>query len=105
VPAENRVCRGDGRHLRQRGTSQLVSDHSQTSPFLITELQASPAQVRPQHSILFPQERDHAVPLAHDPTAQSRDEQLERRHCGILRQPTFDPVLGQYASACADHRL
>jgi hypothetical protein len=59
-------------------------------------VQASPAQVRPQHSILFPQERDYAVLLAHDPTAQSRDEQLERRHGGILRHPTFDPVLGQY---------
>ena len=99
MPAENRVCRGDGRHLRQRGTSHLVSEHSQTSPFLITELQASPAQVRPQHSILFPQERDHAVLLTHDPTAQSRDEQLERRHCAILRQPTFNPVLGQYGAA------
>ena len=71
VPAQNRVCRGDGRHLRQRGTSKLVSEHSQTLPFLITELQASSARVRPQHSILFPQERDHAVLLAHDPTAQS----------------------------------
>jgi hypothetical protein len=49
---------------RQCGTSQLVSQHSQTSPFLITESQASSAQVRAQHSILFPQERDHAVLLA-----------------------------------------
>jgi hypothetical protein len=82
--------------LRQRGTSHLVSEHSQTSPFRITELQASPAQMRPQHSVLFSQERDDAVLLTHEPTAQSRDEQLGRRHCGILRHPTFDPVLGQY---------
>jgi hypothetical protein len=74
-------------HLRQRGTSQLVCEHSQTSTFLITELQASPVQVRPQHSILFPQERDHGILLAQDPTAEGRDEPLGRRHGRILRQP------------------
>ncbi len=87
VPAENRVrCRYGG-HLRQPGTSQLVPEHGQTSPFLIAESQASSAQVRPQHPILFLQERDHFVPLAQDPAAQGPDEPLERRHGRILRQP------------------
>jgi hypothetical protein len=79
--------------VRQRGTSQLVSEHSQTPPFLITELQPSSPQVRPQHSILFPQERDHVVLLAQDPTAEGCDEPLERRRPDSTSN-TFDPVLG-----------
>jgi hypothetical protein len=71
VPAENRVYRGDGRHLRQCRTPQLVSEHGQTPPFLITQVQPSPTQLHPQHAILFPQERDHVVLLAQDPTAEA----------------------------------
>jgi hypothetical protein len=51
----------------------LVSQLSQTPPFLITELQASLTEVRPQHSVLFPQERDDLSLLAPDPTAQGFD--------------------------------
>ncbi len=87
VPTQNRVGGGNGRHLHQCGTSQLVSQPRQTPPFLITELQASPAQVRPQHSVLFPQERDDLFLLAQDATAQGPDEPLERKHRRILRQP------------------
>ena len=87
VPTQNRVCGGNRWHLHQCGTSQLVSQLSQTPPFLITELQASLAQVRPQHSVLFPQERDDLSLLAPDPTAQGPDEPLELKHRRILRQP------------------
>ena len=71
-----------------RGTSHLVSEHGQTSPFRITDMQAWPAQVRPQHSVLFPQERGYRFLLAQDPKiAQGPDEPLERKHRRTLRQP------------------
>jgi hypothetical protein len=87
VPTQNRICGGNRCHLHQCGTSQLVSQPSQTPPFLITELQVSPAQVRPQQSVLFPQERDDLFLLAQDPTAQGPDEPLERKRSRILRPP------------------
>jgi len=43
--------------------------------------------VRPQHSVLFPQERYYRFLLAQDPTAQDPDEPLEQQHRRILRQP------------------
>jgi hypothetical protein len=69
VPTQNRVRCRNGRHLHQRGASKLVSEQSETSPFIITKSQASSAQVRPQHAVLLLQERDELVLLAQDTTA------------------------------------
>jgi hypothetical protein len=83
VPTQNRVRCRNGRHLHQRGASELVSEQGETSPFLITKSQASSAHVPPQHPVLFPQERDDLILLAQDPTAQGREDPPERRHAGF----------------------
>jgi hypothetical protein len=87
VPAQNRVRSHNGRHLVQRGASELVSEHGETSPFVITQAQASSAQVRPQHPVLFLQEHDHVGLLSVNPAAQRRNEPREGTHGRILRHP------------------
>jgi hypothetical protein len=86
VPTQNRVRCRNGRHLHQRAASELVSEQGETSPFLITKSQASSAQLRPQHPVLFPQERDDLVLLALDPTHRAATNH-RNRHGRILRQP------------------
>jgi hypothetical protein len=63
VPAKQRVRRDDRRGVAHRLPPQPVRPRGESSPVIISKPQAPPAQLSPQHPILFDQVRHH-LPFA-----------------------------------------
>jgi hypothetical protein len=69
---------------------------AETPTVVVSEPQASPAQLRFQHPILVPQECDDIALLLFEPTDQRRYDQVQRKHARSLRHKGMDAVFGHY---------
>ena len=86
MPSNNRVRRDERRHLSEDSASEPLPEHRETQPLPIVQVQTASRQLGFQHPILFPKKHDHIALLALEPSQQSGEEQLERKHAVSLRQ-------------------
>ena len=80
MPTENRIGRHNGRDVHQQPASQAMAQFGKAPSLLVVKLQSPPLQPRLQYPVLFPQERDDVLLLSLKPTAQGRNQELERKH-------------------------
>src|SRR4029450_12407339 len=91
VPPENRVRRDDRRDFRQHPTTETVTDHGETTTFVVAQSQLPPPQLRLQDTVLFPQEFDDVARLPFEPPEQRREDHVQRKHGRSLRQSVWTP--------------
>jgi len=96
MPAQDRVRRHEGRHLREQATPQSVSQFAEAAPLVVLETQAPAAEPGLQHSILFSQKRDQICLLTMKPRTYRHEEPLKQSHARSLGD-RVDPVVGHYA--------
>jgi hypothetical protein len=58
----------------------------EAAPLAVIQAQSLPFEPRLEDTVLFTQERDDVVLLMSKPTAQRRDQELQRKHVRSLRQ-------------------
>jgi hypothetical protein len=78
MPAQDRVRRHEGRHLREQATPHWVSRFAEAAPLVVLETQAPAAEPGLQHSILFSQKRDQICLLTMKPRTYRHEEPLNR---------------------------
>ena len=86
MPAQDGVGRHDGRDLPQHATPKPMPQFGKAAPLAVIQAQSLPFEPRLEDTVLFTQERDDVVLLMSKPTAQRRDQELQRKHVRSLRQ-------------------
>jgi hypothetical protein len=98
MPPEDSVRRHDSGHVRQHPTAEALAEDGEPPPFIVAQPYPASVQLRPEHTVLFPQEFDDIAPLAVHPAEQRRDEQVQRNHGRSLRQHSVDSILRHYGT-------
>lgn len=78
MPAKQRVRRHDGRDPPQSSAAQPIRAHGESAPIVVGQLQASPLQLAPKHTILFEQITKDISLLMVQPPGEEYEQQLER---------------------------
>jgi hypothetical protein len=79
MPAKRRGRRDDCRDFAQRASTEPVRPRGESTSVVLGEPQAPPADLPPQHPILFDQVREHLSLSEVQPAGDREEQHSERR--------------------------